>query len=149
MARVDVSSVNFFQKDHRRCENLWAGLQEALNEENAESVLELFEQYDAALRRHIAMEEEVLFPALEELMGTTEGPTAFLRGEHEQIRELLTEFAGHVQKRELEPLTALGEKMTAFTQQHHTKEERRLFPMAGYELDWAPIEPQLRTYFTA
>lgn len=50
----------------------------------------LFSQFESGLRAHIDKEEQILFPPFEERTGTcASGPTAIMRVEHEQIKQLL------------------------------------------------------------
>ena len=50
---------------------------------------ECFEKFKFGLHRHIAWEEEILFPLFEEKTGMTDGgPTFVMREEHRQIKAL-------------------------------------------------------------
>ncbi len=109
------------------------------------------------LEEHRLREDDVLFPALEELIGR-QGPTAVMRYEHqllhdqgELLRETLHELnevqhpaieAGGEQIRALAAnggsaaeLQATGQEIIELLQAHFSKEEGILFPMARNMLD--------------
>ena len=79
------------------------------------------------LERHIAADEEVLFPAFERSSGLV-GPIHVMREEHLEIRRLMAEVAASLADGaagcRATPLAAL----TARTFAHNGKEERILYP---------------------
>lgn len=115
------------------------------------------------LDRHRRKEDEVLFPALEAVFGSTDGPTAVMRQEHQAIhqqgvllRQTLYELnqvqhpaieAGAARLRTLVAgdiadgaatavsLRATGEEIIELLDMHFTKEEEILFPMARHLLE--------------
>jgi iron-sulfur cluster repair protein YtfE (RIC family) len=121
-------------QDHRACDDLFAAA------ENAASGAELVEweqryvQLKDALERHFRMEEEVLFPAFEERSGMTSGPTAVMRSEHDQMRELLARLGESVTAKDVKSYLGLAETLMIFMQQHNIKEENVLYPMADRSL---------------
>lgn len=105
------------------------------------------------LDRHRRKEDDVLFPAVEAMIGQ-EGPTAVMRAEHQDIhaysrtfRRTLQELnevehpqleAGGERLRQLAAqganaaaLCATGREILALVRPHFEKEEQILFPMAG------------------
>ncbi len=105
------------------------------------------------LLRHARKEDEALFPALERVMGTPDGPTAVMRQEHRAIhdrarlfRETLHELnqvehpaivVGGATLRSLAEhggdaaaLAETGEEIVSLLDLHFGKEEDILFPMA-------------------
>ena len=81
---------------------------------------------DAALLSHAHLEESLLYPALEELIGPM-GPLTVMRHEHEAIES------------ELRRISSLGDadqaraaliRLLSVTRDHFGKEEEILFPMA-------------------
>jgi iron-sulfur cluster repair protein YtfE (RIC family) len=90
-----------------------------------------FAAFRAGLEHHIEVEEEVLFPALQELTGGgAGGPVGVMRAEHTEIRRLLAEVAAALERNGAgaasEPLAALRAQLYA----HNGKEERVLYPLA-------------------
>ena len=142
-----AGAVHFFTTDHRDCDALWARL-ESTGEDGGPAAVELWERYDAAMRRHFAMEEEVLFPTFEQTTGMTGGPTMVMRAEHEQMRGLLDRMTELAAAGDFEALLDEGDTLHLLVQQHNAKEEGILYPMAGQVLAaaWSGVAERLRGY---
>jgi hemerythrin-like domain-containing protein len=82
------------------------------------------------MARHLAMEEDVLFPAFEKRTGMREGPTEVMRMEHAQMRDLLEEMARAVTAGDQDRYLGLSETLNMLMQQHNLKEENMLYPMS-------------------
>jgi len=100
------------------------------------------------LKGHMAMEEEVLYPAYEARIHIPNGPTDALRDEHSSIMRQVTDMA-HVLKSKdsahvFECLTHLENLMI----KHHEKEEDIFLPMASLllESNRADIMQQLNNF---
>ncbi len=95
-------------------------LQEAFN---------LYAEFAVGLRRHIGFEEELLFPAFEVASGMppSAGPTAVMRAEHREIRELLDQIAGEIGNAAA-PVESLRRSFHAVLGDHNLKEEHVLYP---------------------
>ena len=122
--------LDFLGKDHRACDELFASTEEAVAQKNWDAARDLFGHFDAALKHHLAMEEEVLFPAFEARTGNTMGPTQVMRMEHEQMRDLLQAMANAVAVTQPERFLGLSETLNMLMQQHNLKEENMLYPMS-------------------
>jgi len=150
-ARVSpaAGAVEFFTADHHECDELWAAVEAAAEEGDAPATVSAFEAFDAAMRRHFRMEEEVLFPALEAATGMTMGPTRVMRMEHDQMRGLLSQMAAAA-RGELDALVEQGDTLLMVTQQHNVKEEGILYPMAGGQLrsQWPDLATALGRYLS-
>lgn len=134
-----MSLANWFTADHQQCDALWAEVEDAGTD--LAKVRAAFATFDARLRRHLAMEEDVLFPAFDQSSGMHGmGPTAMMRIEHTQMRGLLDQMARSATAREV---TNLGDTLLMVIQQHNAKEEGMLYPMAEQMLDWSALEPLL------
>ena len=143
----EAGAIEFFTADHRACDALWAAVEAAAEAGNATAAKAAFAAFDAATRRHFDMEEQVLFPALEEATGMTAGPTRVMRMEHEQMRGLLSQMAT-VASSDLDALVEHGDTLLMLTQQHNVKEEGMLYPMATGQLraQWPDIARKLGRY---
>jgi hemerythrin-like domain-containing protein len=84
--------------------------------------------------RHLAMEEEVLFPAFEARTGMRSGPTEVMRMEHAQMRDLLRDMADAVAAGNQGRFLGLSETLNMLMQQHNLKEENMLYPMSDQVL---------------
>src|SRR5574340_1444671 len=85
--------LEFLGSDHRSCDDLFASAEAAAAQKNWDSARSLFDRFLAAMAHHLAMEEQVLFPAFEARMGNSMGPTQVMRMEHEQMRALFQDMA--------------------------------------------------------
>jgi iron-sulfur cluster repair protein YtfE (RIC family) len=90
------------------------------------------------LERHMDVEERVLYPALDRVMGppTAGGPTARLADEHEALRHGLDEVAERLAMRD--PFAAAGlARLEARLVEHVRYEESLVYPTCDRELDAA------------
>ena len=129
------SILGFLTADHQRIRKLWDEAVSALQREDFATLHTHAAEFIAALRRHIAMEEQSLFPAIEDKTGMrTSGPTHAMRLEHREIERMLERVA---------PLLTVQERWTAIQavegqpidphallHSHDMKEEMVLYPMA-------------------
>lgn len=121
--------------DHKRCDDFFAQAETAVAATlwtNAEQAMGAFCE---ALEQHFSMEEQVLFPAFEEAVGSSEGPTAVMRMEHRQMREALTMLNECLGKRDADGFLGYSETLNTLMQQHNMKEEGILYPMTDRVLD--------------
>ena len=126
--------LDFLGGDHRVCDELFASAEEAVGQKNWGGAHKLFDQFQATMTHHLAMEENVLFPAFETQTGSRQGPTQVMRMEHEQMRELMQEMAHAVAKTDYEGYLGLSETLNMLMQQHNLKEENMLYPMSDQVL---------------
>lgn len=140
MSEATVSQ--FFQDDHARLDGLFAGFQDHKNSDAGKS-RELFREFKQGLERHIQWEEKILFPVFEGKTGMHDtGPTAVMREEHRQIRELLQTIEkrlgdGSARTDHEEAL------LTGHLGLHNMKEERILYPA----IDQSIGEPERKKIF--
>ncbi len=120
---------NFMERDHARCDQLYADGEAAILDNNMALGKELLASFDLCMRRHFAMEELFFFPAFEERTGMTQGPTSVMRMEHEQMRQVLGQMKTALAVDDSETVLGAGETILILLQQHNTKEENMLYPM--------------------
>ncbi|MDP2305673.1 MAG: hemerythrin domain-containing protein [Pseudomonadota bacterium] len=131
-ASTDVGLVAFFTADHRDIDAVWAEVESAPDLAGA---VDAARRFDAALRRHLDWEEQVLFPAFEDATGHHGfGPTEVMRGEHAHMRAILDEMARCAAEEERTALEEQGDTLMMLIQQHNAKEEGMLYPMANQVL---------------
>lgn len=126
--------LDFLGSDHGACDDLFASAEAAVAQNNWDSARSLFERFQAAMAHHLAMEEEVLFPAFEARTGMSSGPTQVMRMEHEQMRGLLRDMAGAAAAADQHDFLGLSETLNMLMQQHNLKEENMLYPMSDQVL---------------
>jgi hemerythrin-like domain-containing protein len=113
---------------HTVCDDLFAKAENAAGDwKRAGTELAAFRN---ALLEHIAMEEEVLFPAFEAETGMTQGgPSATMRAEHVQMRALLDDLAEAAARRDEQRYLGVADTLLVLLQQHNMKEESMMYPM--------------------
>ena len=126
--------LDFLGSDHRACDDLFASAETAAAQKNWDSARSLFGRFQAAMTHHLAMEEDVLFPAFETRTGMRAGPTQVMRMEHEQMRGLLQDMASAVAACNQDGCLGLSETLNMLMQQHNLKEENMLYPMSDQVL---------------
>ena len=145
MSDPDMSLAEFFKADHRACDAAWSEVEEAVEGGDAATCKSAFERYDQVQRRHLQMEEKVMFPAFEAVTGMTQGPTAVMRSEHQQMRGVLDQMARAVADSDFQELSDQGDTLLMLIQQHNQKEEGVLYPMAEQVLatQWSTLHERL------
>ena len=152
MPEAQASLSEFFTHDHRSCDGNWADVEAAVESGRAEDIAAAWQRFDGSMRRHLQMEEEVLFPAFEEVTGMRDaGPTFIMRSEHAQMRGLLDQMGAAAGSGAWEDLVDLGDTLLMLIQQHNAKEEQMLYPMSERALSphWADLRRQLEPYLEA
>lgn len=82
------------------------------------------------LRRHIEMEEQVLFPAFEQRTGMAEaGPSKVMRIEHGQMQPILTRMQEAVAARDGAGYQRATRALLEILVPHNQKEEQMMYPM--------------------
>ena len=119
---------------HRQCDEFFAAIEQAISASDWETASARFAQFEKAMQQHFDVEETILFPAFEARTGMTMGPTAVMRSEHAQIRELMSAAAAAIAARDAEEYDGYAETMHIMTQQHNMKEENVLYPMCDQHL---------------
>ena len=135
----------FFTHDHRRCDELWAELE-------AGAGAATWTAFDQAMRAHFAMEEDVLFPALEQATGMIDaGPTFVMRSEHQQMKSLLDTMGAAASAGDFDTVLDQGDSLLMLIQQHNMKEEHMLYPLADRAIadQWGAIASKLDAYRSA
>ena len=116
------STDNWLVHEHSLYENLLSQCQDAAEIEDWETVDHAFHDLVTHLKRHMALEEEVLYPAYETALHAPQGPTTALREEHSNIIRLIQDMARIIKTRDsehaLEGLVHLENHMI----KHHEKE---------------------------
>jgi len=129
-----VSTIKgFLTEDHGACDELFAKMEDAVAD-SIEGAKEAYKAFADAMERHFQMEERVMFLEFEQKTGMTQGPTAIMRHEHAQMRNLLAEMAKAIEAKEKEKFFGNSETLMILMQQHNMKEEQMLYTMAQQHL---------------
>ena len=124
-----TSILNFMTQDHRHCDDSYAAAEEKVAAGRWDEAGQSWTIFCNALETHLKREEGFLFPAFETQTGNTQGPTAMMRMEHEQMRSLVAEMDEAITARNADSFLGLAETLMILTQQHNMKEEQILYPM--------------------
>jgi hemerythrin-like domain-containing protein len=125
-----MSSISkFLEADHARCDALFESAQAHAEQQDWQQAAADFHAFDQALSRHLAMEEDVLFPTFERVSGNTSGPTAVMRIEHQRLRDLIEAGNAALAARETTDFLASAEALQILMGQHNLKEESILYPI--------------------
>jgi len=129
------SSDNWLAHEHSLYEDFLSRCQEAVEIEDWGDADLVFRDLVTHLKRHMALEEEVLYAAYEAAAEAPQGPTKALREEHDQLVRLVQDMLRVIKTRDsdhvLECLVHLEKQMI----KHHEKEEDIFLPMASHILD--------------
>ncbi len=88
----------YLSEDHRVLERVFREFQ-AEKRLDLEKAKTAFENFTSGLLRHIAWEEEILFPVFEDKTSLKDiGPTVEMRREHQKIRQILGAIRGKIEK---------------------------------------------------
>lgn len=89
----------------------------------------------AAVERHRAMEDEILYPAIRRQFGDDFPPILVMEGEHQEIESSLKGVASRA-----ENMHALTQGFIDLLRQHIAKEMQVLFPMAEQAIPLSQLE---------
>jgi hemerythrin-like domain-containing protein len=132
--------TDFLSKDHERCDQLFLQAESNAQKGQWEAATTMFRMFQNSLERHLSIEEEILFPAMGEILGVTCGPTDVMRSEHRQMRQLVRSMDEAVTARNREEFLGNAETLLIMMQQHNFKEENMLYRMADQMLAQRPDE---------
>jgi len=125
------STTSYLSWDHDRLDVLLVEATDALAAGRVGEARERFAEFRTGLKRHIRMEEQVLFPAFERATGMANGPTAVMRQEHRLIEAILEQMASSLASLPLpsDRLAALRAELLSVLSQHNEKEEHIVYPL--------------------
>lgn len=121
--------TDYMSTDHKHCDDVFAALENSVKNGRWDAAAETFKDFIEAMQAHFMMEEEVLFPAFEQATGSSAGPTAVMRGEHQQMRDIFVELRDAFEQRNPDEFSGVADTLNIMLQQHNMKEEGILYPM--------------------
>ena len=122
---------DFMGGDHDRLDDIFQQFQK---EPDVEKAKHFFKEFKTGLQRHIVWEEEILFPLFEEKTGMRDsGPTAVMRMEHRQIKEILERIHDQL-KAGKKNTTFMESELLRVLGEHNDKEESILYPWIDKEV---------------
>ena len=115
---------------HRACDAEFAKIEQAAHRKDWAAAISTMQAFVDDTEAHFHYGEQTLFPALEAVAPMAAGPTAVMRSEHAQMRELFGELQAAIGRRDARALVDAAETLFLVMQQHNVKEENVLYPMA-------------------
>lgn len=121
-----------FAHDHRRLEHALQAAGGHVYAESWDAAAAAFAAFRRGIERHMQVEEQVLFPAVE---GGAETPlTATLRKGHRDLRVFFDELDDALKARDAEEYSRVAASMRTLLARHDEKEEAELYPAAQARL---------------
>ncbi len=126
---LDRTITDYMQTDHRRLDAIYGAFQEKYKQGDWEEAGAHFREFSLGLRRHIKVEEEILFPVFEEKTGMKDaGPTFVMRMEHTEIKELLDGILAGIGRKDEAGVKNSEYNLANILADHNMKEEHILYP---------------------
>ena len=126
-----MSSIHsYMHDDHRACDDAFVAAEAAVVAKNWDEARAAWQRFRTGLLGHFGMEEEVLFPQIEQASGMAGGPTEVMRMDHAQMRAMLPLFETALEAGDGDAFLGHSQTMMVLMQQHNMKEEQVLYPMA-------------------
>ena len=120
--------VSFFQGDHKRLDELFVKFQDN-KKSHLTQARDFFREFKSGLERHIAWEEEILFPIFEKVTGMQSGgPTTVMRHDHQEIKAALESVHERVLSGKFDSENA-EKTLLELLGAHNWKEEKILYPI--------------------
>jgi len=122
--------TDLLMTDHVRLDDILTGVGGLVIDGRFDEAGARFAEFACGLRRHIAMEETILFPVFEEATGDRSGgPTEVMRLEHVAIRRSMDEAAAGISQKDAGRFGSAVMELRATIGPHNVKEEHILYPM--------------------
>jgi hemerythrin-like domain-containing protein len=121
-----------FARDHRRLEEVLETSAAHVDAARWDEAAQAFTHFRRGIERHMQVEEEVLFPAVEQ--GAETPLTAILRKGHHDLRIFFDELDDALAARDAEEYRRIAATMRALLDRHDEKEEAELYPAAQARL---------------
>ncbi len=119
--------------DHARIDGLLTDMQHSLRVGALAEAEVRFEELGKALSRHMAAEEGILFPAMQQMMESVARAVPVMLAQHGELRSLLPELATALATQDVLASETLLPQIRRSLARHHEDEERLVYPIT----DWA------------
>jgi len=121
--------TDYLQTDHRRLDAIFERFSLAVKDGRWEDASLDFREFSLGLKRHIGVEEEILFPVFEEKTGMKDsGPTFVMRLEHQDIKALLDSTLDGADAKNSAVVAKGMSALINTLGDHNMKEEQILYP---------------------
>jgi iron-sulfur cluster repair protein YtfE (RIC family) len=123
------SVTRYLAWDHDRLDGLLGEVTQRVERGDLGPAHSVFSAFDQGLRRHIRMEEELLFPLFESRTGMKRGPTVALRAEHRAIEVELSHMRDALELGDASAYATGLSNLHVILGPHNVKEEQVLYPI--------------------
>lgn len=121
--------IAYLTHDHDRCDALLRRTQQAVAASSWSAARDAVAAFQHALERHLLIEENIIFPAFEAVLGHAVSPTMMMRSEHMRIRAVTHRLADAVMAGSTQAFVGHAEALLLTLHGHSEKEEGVLYPM--------------------
>jgi uncharacterized protein (DUF2249 family) len=128
-----LTLAEHLRSDHARIDGLLNEMQHFLRVGALAEADRHLAALDEALSRHMAAEEELLFPAMQRMTEAVARAVPGMVAEHGELRSLLPDLAAALTKQDVVASEALLPQVRRSLARHHEDEERLVYPIS----DWA------------
>jgi hemerythrin superfamily protein len=128
-----LTLAEHLRSDHARIDGLLTELQHFLRVGALAEADQHFAALDKTLSRHMAAEEELLFPAMQRMTEAVARAVPGMLAEHGELRALLPDLAEALAKQDVLASEALLPQLRRSLARHHEDEEHLVYPIS----DWA------------
>jgi iron-sulfur cluster repair protein YtfE (RIC family) len=122
------SVTRYLAWDHDRLDGLLAETTRSVDDGELVHARSIFDAFERGMRRHIRVEEDILFPLFEAKTGVRRGPTATLREEHRAILAGLNRMRQALDIGDAAEYSDGLSGLHALLGPHNLKEESVLYP---------------------
>jgi iron-sulfur cluster repair protein YtfE (RIC family) len=129
------SITRYLSWDHDRLDGLLNEATRHVEQGDLVQARSLFVSFEEGLRRHIRIEEELLFPLFESRTGMRNGPTAVMRTEHRLIEAELVRMRRGLDTGDASEYATGLATLHGVLGPHNVKEEQVLYPTTDDMLD--------------
>lgn len=130
---IERTVTDYLQTDHRRLDAIFERFSFALKDSRWEDAGLDFREFSLGLKRHIGVEEEIVFPVFEEKTGMKDsGPTFVMREEHKDIKALLDSILNGTDAKDAASVAKGMSALTNTLGDHNMKEEQILYPESDH-----------------
>lgn len=130
----ETSVTGYLSTDHDRLDQLFADADQRVMAGDFAGAAPILAQFASGLRRHIRLEDEVLFPTFERVTGMADGPVEVMRYEHRAIELHLEQMVAAVDERDRGAFVAEKVAMLGVLGDHNDKEEAIIYPLTDAHL---------------
>lgn len=120
---------SYLAHDHTRCDALLGPARAAVRDGHWAQAGRALAEYSHALERHLLIEERIVFPAYERVLGREIAPTAASRADHLRIRAQAQRLSNALHACDAGAFLDHADTLEALLGQHGEKEEAVLYPM--------------------